>query len=123
MHRTHLSLYYLVGYLSVAGLALLLVPGFALSLLVSNGHYGDVMPRLAGMLLIGLAVLVGQIIRLRLEALYSTTLAIRGFFLVTFIFLFAISGDPFFLVVFAIVAVGVILTGASYLRDRGTTDA
>lgn len=30
MHRTHLSLYYLVGYLTVAGLALFLVPGFAL---------------------------------------------------------------------------------------------
>jgi hypothetical protein len=118
MHRTHLSLYYLVSYLTVAGLALFLAPGFALSLLLSNGDYGNVFPRLAGMLLLGLAILVGQIIRLRIEALYPTTLIVRLFFLVSFVFLFVISGDPFFLVVFAIVAVGVILTGASYLRDR-----
>lgn len=118
MHRTHLSLYYLVSYLTVAGLALLLAPGFTLPLLLSNGDYGNVFPRLAGMLLLGLAILVGQIIRLRIEALYPTTLIVRLFFLVSFVFLFVISGDPFFLVVFAIVAVGVILTGASYLRDR-----
>ena len=71
------------------------------------------------MLLLGLATLVAQIIRLRLEVLYTTTLAIRVFFLVTFIFLFAISGDPFFLVVFAIVALGVAFTGYSYLQDQG----
>jgi hypothetical protein len=118
MHRTHLSLYYLVSYLTVAGLALLLAPGFALPLLLSNGDYGNVFPRLAGMLLLGLAILVGQIIRLRIEALYPTTLIVRLFFLVSFVFLFVISGDPFFLVIFGIVAVGVILTGASYLRDR-----
>jgi hypothetical protein len=118
MHRTHLSLYYLVSYLTVAGLALFLAPGFALPLLLSNGDYGNVFPRLAGMLLLGLAILVGQIIRLRIEALYPTTLIVRLFFLVSFVVLFVISGDPFFLVVFAIVAVGVILTGASYLRDR-----
>ena len=118
MRRTHLSLYYLVSYLTVAGLALFLVPGFALTLLLSNGEYGDVFPRLAGMLLLGLAALVAQIIRLRIEALYATTLGIRIFFLLGFVFLFAISRDPFFLVVFAIVAVGVALTGYSYLRDR-----
>ncbi len=119
MPRTHLSLYYLGGYLTFAGLALLLVPGFALPLLLSNGDYGDVFPRMAGMLLLGLATLVVQIIRHRIEALYPTTLAIRGFFLITFAMLYLISGDPFFVVVFAIVAVGVIWTGTSYLRERG----
>jgi len=118
MHRTRRSLYYLVGYLTVAGLALFLVPSFALPLLLSNGDYGDVFPRLAGMVLIGLAMMVGQIIRLRIEALYTTTLLIRVFFLVGFAFLFVISGDPFFMVVFAIVAIGVVLTGYSYRRDR-----
>lgn len=123
MHRTHRSLYYLVSYLTVAGLALLVVPGLALKLLLSNGSYGDVFPRLAGMLLLGLAILVFQIIRLRVEALYPTTLMVRIFFLATFVFLFAISGDPFFLVVFAIVALGVAFTGYSYLQDRGATGA
>jgi hypothetical protein len=118
MQRTHMSLYYLATYLTVAGLALLLAPGLALTLLLSNGDYGDVFPRLAGMLLLGLAAIIIQIIRHRIEVLYPTTLVVRLFFLATFAALFAISGDPFFLVVFAIVAVGVAWTGYSYLHER-----
>jgi hypothetical protein len=118
MNRTRLSLYYLASYLTVAGLALLLVPTFALNLLLSNGAYGEVFPRLAGMLLLGLAILIVQIIRHRIEVLYPTTLIVRLFFLVVLASLFGISGDPFFLVVFAIVVIGVIFTGYAYLSER-----
>lgn len=118
MTRTRLSLFYLAGYLTVAGLALLLVPTFALDLLLSNGSYGEVFPRLAGMLLLGLAVLVTQIIRHRIEVLYPTTLLVRLFFLVVLAYLFVSSSDPFFLVVFGIVALGVLFTGYSYLTER-----
>jgi hypothetical protein len=120
MRLTRLSLYYVVSYLTVAGLALLIVPSFALSLLLSNGDYGDIFPRFVGMTLLGLDVLVFQIVRLRVEQLYSTTLAVRIFFLVVLAALFVLSSDPFFLVVFAIVGVGVLVTGYSYLRERGT---
>ena len=122
MNRTRLSLYYLAGYLTFAGLALLLVPTFALKLLLSNGDYGEVFPRMAGMLLVGLAILITQIIRHRVEVLYPTTLVVRLFFLVVFAYLYLTSSDPFFLVVFGIVALGVILTGYSYLTERGTHD-
>ena len=118
MNRTRLSLFYLAGYLWFAGLALLLVPTFALKLLLSNGDYDDFFPRLAGMLLIGLAILVTQIIRHRIEVLYPTTLVVRLFFLVVFAYLFLSSDDPFFLVVFGIVLLGVVLTGYSYLTER-----
>jgi thiol:disulfide interchange protein len=118
MNRTRLSLFYLAGYLTFAGLALLLVPSFALKLLLSNGDYGDVFPRLAGMLLLGLAILVTQIIRHRVEVLYPTTLLVRLFFLVVFAYLFLSSSDPFFLVVFGIVLLGVVLTGYSYLTEH-----
>ena len=122
MHRTRLSLFYLAGYLTFAGLALLLVPTFALQLLLSNGDYGEVFPRLAGMLLLGLAILVTQIIRHRVEVLYPTTLVVRLFFLVVFAYLYLSSGDPFFLVVFGIVVIGVIYTGSSYLSERRAHD-
>ena len=118
MNRTRLSLFYLAGYLTFAGAALLLVPSFALKLLLSNGDYGDVFPRLAGMLLLGLAILVTQIIRHRVEVLYATTLVVRLFFLVVFAYLFLSSSDPFFLVVFGIVLLGVLLTGYSYLTEQ-----
>ena len=41
MNRTHLSLYYLAGYLLPAGILLLLVPDFATKLLLSNRTYDD----------------------------------------------------------------------------------
>jgi peptidoglycan/LPS O-acetylase OafA/YrhL len=121
MDRTRLSLYYVVTYLAVASLALLLVPDFALSLLLSNTDYGDTFPRFAGMTLLGIDILVFQIVRLRLEQLYSTTLVVRVFFLVVLALLFVLSSDPFFLVVFAIVGVGVALTGYTYLQERRQT--
>jgi hypothetical protein len=122
MKRTRLSLFYLAGYLWFAGLALLLVPTFALQLLFSNGEYGDVLPRLAGMQLLGLAILITQIIRHRVEVLYPTTLVVRVFFLLVLGYLYLTSGDPFFLVVFGIVALGVVFTGYSYLSERRATD-
>jgi len=118
MNRTRLSLFYLAGYLTFAGLALLLVPTFALKLLLSNGDYGEVFPRLAGMLLLGLAILVTQIIRHRIEVLYPTTLIVRLLFLVVLAYLFLSSSDPFFLVVFGIVLLGVVFTGYSYLTEH-----
>ena len=56
MKRTHLSLYYLVTYLIFAGLALIAAPLFALKLLLSNGNYGDVLPRLLGVILLALGI-------------------------------------------------------------------
>ena len=118
MKRTHLSLYYLVTYLILAGLALIAAPGFALKLLLSNGTYGDVMPRLLGVVLLALGIVIFQIVRLRLEALYSTTLVVRSIILVTLLGLYLYSQDPFFLVLIAVVGLGVALTGISYWRDR-----
>ena len=118
MKKTRFSLFYLAGYLIPAGILLLVAPTFSTRLLLSNGDYGNVFPRLAGMLLIGLGILVVQIIRFHLDMLYTTTLAIRLFFCVCFIIFYLMSQDPFFLVLLAIVAFGLILTGTSYLLDK-----
>jgi len=120
MKKTHLSLYYLVGYLFPAGLALVLVPKFAMSLLFSNSAeaYGDVLPRLLGGTLIALGMLIVQIIRHRLEMLYPTTLAVRGVLLAVMLGLYLYSGDPFFISLMVIVGFGVLLTGISYYLDR-----
>jgi len=119
MNKTRFSLFYLAGYLIPAGLLLLFAPTFSTRLLLSNGDYGEVFPRMAGMLLIGLGTLVVQIIRHHLDMLYTTTLAIRLFFCVCFVIFYLMSHDPFFLVMLAIVAFGVLLTGTSYLLDKG----
>jgi uncharacterized membrane protein YoaK (UPF0700 family) len=118
MRRTHLSLYYLAGYLLFAGIALIATGQFAMRLLLSNGEYGDALPRLLGVVLLALGILVAQIVRHRLEVLYSTTLLVRALILAVLAGLFVSTRDPFFLVLIAIVGLGVILTGTSYLLDR-----
>jgi hypothetical protein len=118
MRRTHLSLYYLAGYLIPAGLLLLFVPEFATKLLLSDRTYDYAPFHLAGVLLLVIGILIVQIIRYRLEPLYSTTLVARALISATLLWLFLNTGDPFFGVILVIVLVGVALTGISYLLDR-----
>jgi hypothetical protein len=117
MRRTNLSLIYVATYLLAAGAFLVLSPRLALHLLLSNGDYGEVFPRLGGLLLLGLGILVAQIVRHRITALYLTTLAVRGVFCVGFLALYALSRDPLFLVLLGVVGLGVIATSISYLSD------
>jgi hypothetical protein len=118
MRRTNLSLIYVAAYLLGAGVFLLLAPRLALQLLLSTGDYGEILPRLTGLLLVGLGILVVQIIRYRVVALYSTTLAVRLVFCLGFIGLYARSRDPLFLVLLAVVGAGVLATSVCYALDR-----
>jgi hypothetical protein len=118
MKRTHLSLYYLIGYLIPAGLALLLAPQLTFKLLFSNGSYGDVLPRFVGMFVLTLGIIVVQIVRHRLEVLYTTILAVRGGMLVIMFGLYLYSGDPAFITLIVIVGFGFALTGVSLWLDR-----
>lgn len=120
MNRTRLSLNYLGGYLVTIGLGLLFAPHATLALLRSNGDYGEVFPRVAGMLMTGLGLSVFGMIRARSEAQYPQTLLVRAFFLACIAAFYAMSRDPFFLVLGAIVGFGFLLTLGSYLADRRT---
>jgi hypothetical protein len=121
MNRTRLSLYYLCSYLLIGGLVLLFFPAEGLKLLLSNGSYGDVFPRVAGMFLAGLGMTVLGIILTRSEALYPVTLVVRTFFLTGFAAFYWLTRDPLFLVLLAIVGLGFVLTFTSYLLDRKET--
>ena len=118
VRRTHLSLFYLATYLVGAGIALVFVPSLTLKLLFSNGSYGDVMPRLLGVVLLALGLVIVQIIRHRVEALYSTTLGVRVIIVAVLVALFVYSKDPLFISLILVVGIGMILTGTSYLLDR-----
>lgn len=118
VRRTHLSLFYLATYLVGAGVALIFVPSLTLKLLFSNGNYGDVMPRLLGVVLLALGLVIVQIIRHRVEALYSTTLGVRVIIVAVLVALFVYSKDPLFISLIVVVGIGMILTGTSYLLDR-----
>lgn len=118
MKRTRLSLYYLAAYLLGAGVALIFAPSLALTLLFANGHYGDVMPRLLGVVLLALGIVIVQIIRHSLEVLYPTTLIVRTFIMAVLVGLLIYSHDPLFISLLVVVGFGMILTGTSYALDR-----
>jgi len=118
MNRTRISLFYLGSYLFLIGIGLLLVPQSTLRILQSNGDYGDVFPRVAGMLMSGLGLSIFGIIRARSAELYPATLFIRMYFIVCIVAFYVMTRDPLFLVLIAIVGLGLVLTLSFYLLDR-----
>lgn len=103
-----LTLIYLTGYLAVGGLGFLFAPDFTLSLLFSNGEYGDVMPRVVGMFMLVLSGLIGSFLRREDYSYYSTTIIARSFIVVTLTVFYFRSNDPLFLVLDAIVLLGLL---------------
>lgn len=120
MRWTRLSLFYLAGYLLPAGLGFLLVPDLALKLLLSNGEYGETMPRFVGMFMLGLFIIIAQLIRLRAEMMYSTTILVRVLFCACLIGFWTQTHDPLFLSMLAIVGVGAALTMSGIAFDAAT---
>ena len=118
MNKTRLSLFYLGSYLTLIGLGLLLAPDKTLKLLQSNAEYGNVFPRIAGMLMSALGLAVFGIIRARVPELYPTTLFIRMYFLVCIAVFYWMTSDPLFVVLVVIVGIGFVLTASSYVLDR-----
>jgi len=118
VNRTYLSLYYLAGYLIPVGLSLMFFPLQLIKLLFSNRQYDDMFPRLVGVLLLSLGIIIVQIIRLKLEVLYPTTLIVRSIITPTLFCVYLYSGDPLFLVMTGVLAFGLILTGTCYILDR-----
>jgi hypothetical protein len=110
---------YLVSYLTLIGLGLLFLPDKTLRLLQSNAEYGNIFPRIVGMLMSGLGLAVFGIIRVGVPELYPVTLFIRMYFLVCLAIFYWMTTDPLFLVLIVIVGIGFVLTLIAHLRDRG----
>jgi len=119
VNRTRLSLCYLAGYLIPGGLAMMFDPKLAMQLLFAEGDYGDVFPRLVGILLLALGILVVWIIGTRAERMYPGTLVARIVILTGLAALYFLSLDPFFVSLFVVVLIGFLLTFSCYLMDRG----
>ncbi len=118
MSRTRLSLFYLGSYLFIIGIGLLFAPRETLKILQSNGDYGDVFPRVAGMLMSGLGLSIFGMIRARSSELYPATLFIRVYFIACIGAFYAMTRDPLFLLLIGIVGLGFVLTLSSHLLDR-----
>ncbi len=118
MSYTRASLLYLASYLGLTGLGFLFAPQTALRLLGAAGNYDTPFVQFVGAFMIALSIIVARIIQHDLSVLHQTTVGIRLFFIAVILWLYASTRDPLFLVVLAVVSLGVALTVAGLLIDR-----
>ena len=118
MNWTRLSLFYLAGYLGLTGIVLLFAPDFTMNMFKAQRNYEGVFVRFTGAFMIALSGIVFQIIRLRIEALYPATLAIRAFFIVCILWFYRLSGDPVFFVFLGVVGLGFVMTSTAFITDK-----
>src|SRR5262245_41396223 len=103
-----LTFVYLASYLLVGGFGFLVAPELTLRLLLSNGGYGDVMPRLVGVFMLALGGVIFQFVRARDYRYYRYTIIARLFIVAAQTALYLMARDPLFLVLDAIVLVGLL---------------
>jgi hypothetical protein len=77
-------------------------------LLFSNGSYGDVMPRLVGVFMVALGGAVFEFVRARDYRYYQYAIVARIFIVVALTALYTKARDPLFLVLDAIVLIGLL---------------
>ena len=103
-----LTLSYLAGYLLVGGLGFLVAPDVALRLFLSNGAYGDIMPRVVGLFMLVLGGFILQFVRARDYRYYLYAVVARSFIVLVLTALYFQARDPLFLVLDAIVLIGLL---------------
>lgn len=85
---------------------------------MSNGDYGDIMPRVAGVFMVTLGGLVAMFVIRRDYAYYPYSIFARTAIVGFIVFLFLKSGDPLFLVLTAIVLIGLLPSIWLLLTER-----
>jgi len=103
-----LTFLYLGSYLVVGGLGFLFLPQFTLRLLLAEGSYGDVMPRLVGVFMAALGGAVVQFLRAADYRYYVYTTVARLFIVAALIGLYVKARDRLFIVMSGIVLLGLL---------------
>jgi hypothetical protein len=119
MSWTRVSFFYLMTYLGLGGVGLLAAPEVAMRLLGSTSGYSPPLARFIGAFMVALSVIVIQIVRHRVEVLYPTAFLARVPLLATTLWLYLESRDLLFLSISGIVGLGMLLTAAGFIADRG----
>ena len=111
---------YLISYLAVAALGFGLFPKLTFELFLSNGDYGEILPRLLGAMMGVLSFLLFVVYREGDWSKYSPYTMMARTPLVLFIFyLYYLSRDPMFLIINAIVLLGLATTAVGTVLERG----
>ena len=111
---------YLISYLAVAAVGFSLFPKLTFQLFLSNGEYGDILPRLLGAMMGVLSFLLFAVYRNGDWPKYSPYTMVARTPLVLFIlYLYYLSADPMFLIIDAIVLLGLVTTAVGTVLQRG----
>jgi hypothetical protein len=112
----------LAAYLLIGGCGFLGAPAFALRLLLANGTYGAIMPRVVGLFMCVLGGVFVQVVRARDYRYSLYTIVARSFIVVVMTALYCKAHDSLFLVWDALVLIGLVpsISGAAQsARVRG----
>jgi uncharacterized protein YjeT (DUF2065 family) len=109
---------YLAGYLIGGGIGFAFIPELTLNLFLSNGEYGDIMPRVVGMFMMALGGLVAFMTINQDFRYYINTIYIRTAMTAFLFWLYFISKDPLFIVFIVIVLIGLLPSWYTYLSKR-----
>lgn len=118
MPKTRRTLFYLASYLLITGLALLFFPDLFLKLAFATREYPGAFVRFSGILMIGLATVVVNIIRFGNKDFYRATLIARVPMWIATLGLYFYTQETFFIVVLAVLGTGIVLTSSAYLSER-----
>jgi hypothetical protein len=115
---------YLISYLAVAAAGFGLFPTLTLKLFLSNGDYGVILPRLLGAMMGVLSFLLFMIYRKGDWPKYSSFTMMARTPLILFIFyLYYLSRDPMFLIINAIILIGLVTTAVGTALQRREREA
>ena len=118
MKAKKITLTYLITYLAIGGVGFTLFPNQILELFLSNGNYGEIMPRMVGMFMCALSFLIYRILKNEDWHYYSTTIYVRSFIVLILIWLYYKSSDPMLLVLMGIVLIGLIPSTIIHLKSK-----
>src|SRR3954454_15482476 len=102
MPKTRRTLFYLASYLLITGFALLFVPNQFLKLTFATREYPGEFVRFSGILMIGLAAVVINILRYGNKNFYRATLIARIPMWIGTLGLYLYTRETFFIVVLAV---------------------
>lgn len=113
-----ISWIYLASYLTIGGIGFAFIPEITLNLFLSNGNYGDIMPRVVGMFMIALGGLIATMTINNDFKYYTYSIFIRTGMVIFIIWLYMISNDPLFITILVIVLVGLLPSWYIYLKTK-----